>query len=70
MKDLREDSCALLRLPGPPEPLNSGLEESIFLISVSLPSNIERMRPYGIIRLMGNGLNLQVLGAWLGPGDM
>lgn len=38
MKDLREDSCALLRLPGP---LNSDLEESMSLISVSLPSNRE-----------------------------
>lgn len=38
MKDLREDSCAILRLPGP---LNSDLEESVSLISVSLPSNIE-----------------------------
>lgn len=45
MKDLREDSCALLSLSGPPEPLNSGLEESMSLISVFLPSNVERMRP-------------------------
>lgn len=45
MKDLREDSCALLSLPGPLESLNSDLEESMSLISVSLPSNVERMRP-------------------------